>query len=274
MSEIKDELRERAWRAIVSQAFYSIESAVIIALSIVLFGLGYQPFEWWQPVYWLLFGVVAEAVYLGVTVTDSQAAQRAVSDMLTAQYDPDSIKNPRARDRLKRALEYRRLIGEAALKHSGAMRVSLEATASEINDWIERIYLLARRLDEFEENDVISRDRRMVPLEIRNLRRRLQHEEASDVRAELEEVIQTKEMQLANLRALENNVKRAEIQLDHTLSALGTVYTQMQIIDARDVDSARAQRLQEEIREEVLSLSDTIAAIEEVHSYHTHASAR
>jgi len=48
MSEIKDELRERAWRAIVSQAFYSIESAVIIALSIVLFGLGYQPFEWWQ----------------------------------------------------------------------------------------------------------------------------------------------------------------------------------------------------------------------------------
>lgn len=41
----------------------------------------------------------------------------------------------------------------------------------------------------------------------------------------------------------------------------------MQLIDARDVDSARTQRLQSEIREEVLSLSDTIAAIDEVQSY-------
>ena len=256
MSKMKEEMRGRAWRAVLSQAFFSVESAVIIALALVI------------------FGAVAEAIYLGATVTDPQAAHRAVDAMLTDQYDPDSIKSPRARDRLKRALEYRRLIGEAARKHPGALRVSLEATASEVNDWIAHIYMLARRLDEFEENDIIARDRRMVPHDLTNLRRRLRTEESPEVRAELEEAIQAKEMQLANLRALENNVKRAEIQLEQTLSALGTVYAQVQVIDTRGIDSARTQRLQDEVHEQVASLSDLIAAIDEVQSYRASSSRR
>jgi hypothetical protein len=268
MSKMREGMRERAWQAILSRAFFSLESAVIIALSIALFGLGYMPFGWWQAGYWLIFGVLAEALYLGVTVTDPGAAQRAVDAMLTERYSPNDVKNPLARERLKRALEYHRLIGDTAAQHSGAMRRSLEATSSEINAWIEQIYALAKRMDSFEENEVINRDRRMVPQDLKNLRRRLETEEAESVRTELEEAIQTKETQLANLRNLENNVKRADIQLDHTLSALGTVYAQMQLIDAKDMDSARTQRLQDEIRDEVMTLQDTISAIDEVQSYH------
>ena len=274
MSKMKQDMQGRAWRAILGAAFFSVESAVIIALSIALFGLGYLPFDWWQAGYWLIFGALAEAVYLGVTVTDPNAAQRAVDAMLTDRYNPNDIKNATARERLKRALEYHHLIGKAANQHSGVMRTSINTTASEINDWIEQIYRLAKRMDDFEENEVINRDRRMVPQDLKNLRRRLEVEEAASVRAELEEAIQTKETQLANLRNLENNVKRADIQLDHTLSALGTVYAQVQLIDAKDVDSARAQRLQDEIRDEVMSLQDTISAIDEVQSYQVGATSR
>jgi hypothetical protein len=267
MSKAREQIRERAWNAILSAAFFSIESAVIIALSIALFGLGYQPFDWWQNWFWLVFGAIAEALYLGVTVTDPKAAQNAVDRMLTDRYDPHDIRNPVARERLTRALEYRRLIGEAAQRHSGLMRSSIKQTANEVNDWIEQIYLLGKRMDDFEENAIINRDRRMVPQDLENLRRRLQIEKDSAVRAQLEEAVQTKETQLANLRTLENNIKRADIQLDHTLSALGTVYTQVQLIDAKDLDSARAKRLQDEIRDEVNSLQDTLTAIDEVQSY-------
>jgi hypothetical protein len=107
----------------------------------------------------------------------------------------------------------------------------------------------------------------MVPQDLESLRRRLERESDQGVRTELEEAIQTKETQLANLRSLENNIKRADIQLDHTLSALGTVYAQMQLIDSKDVGSSRTQRLHEEIRDEVASLQDTISAIDEVQSY-------
>lgn len=271
---MKDKLHGRAWRALLGQAFFSLESAVIVALAIALFGLGYHPFDWWQSAYWLIFGALAEALYLGATISDPQAARRAVDAMLTTQFDPDDIRNPRARERLRRALEYRRLITEAARKHSGAMRISLEATASEINDWIALIYTLARRLDEFEENSVLARDRRLVPHDLTTLRRRLRTEQSPAVRAELEEAIQAKELQLANLRALEDRVKRAEIQLDQTLSALGTVYAQVQVIDSRGLDSAHTERLQEDIREEVTSLSDLIAAIDEVQSYRLSSSER
>jgi hypothetical protein len=267
MSKVRQEMQTRALRSIVSSAFFSVESAVIVALSIVLFGLGYQPFDWWQAAYWLIFGAVAEALYLGVTVTDPNAAQRAVSAELKEKYDPHDVKNLQARERLKRALEYRRLILEAASKHKGAMRHNIESTASEITAWIEQIYNLAQRMDTFEENDVISRDRRTVPMDLENLRRRLKAEQDPAVREQLEEAIQTKETQLTNLRSLENNMKRADIQLDHTLSALGTVYAQVQLIDSKEVDSARAQRLQDNIREEVLSLEDTIAAFDEVQSF-------
>jgi hypothetical protein len=268
MSKMKEQMRDRAWQTILGTAFFSVESAVIIALSIVLFGLGYQPFGWWQAGYWLIFGLVAEALYLGVTVSDPKAAQRAVDAMLSERFDPDDIRNPLARERLKRALEYRRLIEDAAQRHTGAMRTSIRATASEINAWIEQIYSLARRMDAFEENEVINRDRRMVPYDLQNLRRRLESEQAPTVRTELEEAIQTKETQLTNLRNLENSVKRADIQLDHTLSALGTVYAQVQLIDTKgEVDSSRTQRLQSEIQDEVASLQDIISAIDEVQSY-------
>ncbi|WP_162909175.1 hypothetical protein [Aggregatilinea lenta] len=267
MSKGKDDLRDRAWGAIVSTAFFSVESAVIIALALVLFGLGYAPFEFWQNWFWLVFGAVAEAAYMIATVTDPNAAAKAVDHMLSDRFDPGDIRNLIARDRLKRALEYRRLIGETAQQRGGVMRLGLQQTADEVTDWIEQIYLLARRMDAFEENAIINRDRRMAPQELANLRRRLNIEQDPGVKAELEEAIQTKEAQIANLRSLENSLKRADIQLDHTLSALGTVYAQVQLIDTKDIDSARAQRLQQEIKDEVLSLQDTISAIDEVQSY-------
>lgn len=274
MSKAREQMRGRALSAILNAAFFSVESAVIIALSIVLFGLGYKPFDWWQAGYWLVFGALAEAVYVGVSISDPNAAQHLVDEMLSDRFDPNHIRNPLARERLKRALEYRRLILQAAAKHSGGMRQNIESAASEITGWIEQIYTLAQRMDAFEEDEVISRDRRLVPVDLDNLRRRLKNEESPAVRAELEEAIQTKETQLANLRNLENNVKRADIQLDHTLSALGTVYAQVQLIDSKNVDSARTQRLQDNIREEVSTLQDTISAIDEVQSYQGYSASR
>jgi hypothetical protein len=87
----------------------------------------------------------------------------------------------------------------------------------------------------------------------------------------LEETIRLKETQLSNLKMLETNVKRADIQLDNTLTALGTVYAQVQLLDSKEVDGRRAHRLRQEIQDEVLSLKDTIEALDDVQATSSYA---
>jgi len=52
--------------------------------------------------------------------------------------------------------------------------------------------------------------------------------------------------------------------LDSTLSSLGTIYAQMSLLGTKDVDSSRAQRLRQDIKDEVSGLQDTIDAMDEV----------
>jgi uncharacterized protein YoxC len=48
------------------------------------------------------------------------------------------------------------------------------------------------------------------------------------------------------------------------MTALSTVYSQMQVIGAREVDSSRSERLQADIREEIAQLNDLISSINEI----------
>jgi hypothetical protein len=60
-------------------------------------------------------------------------------------------------------------------------------------------------------------------------------------------------------------MERAELQLDDTLSAMGTIYAQMQLIGAKDIDSGRAQRLRQDIADQVHSLHDIVQTMDEVY---------
>jgi uncharacterized protein YoxC len=62
-------------------------------------------------------------------------------------------------------------------------------------------------------------------------------------------------------------MKQAELQLEQGLTALATVYSQMQLIDAQDLDSSRSERLRADIQEQVERLNDLVASINEVYDY-------
>ena len=268
-----EQIQERALTAILKEAFFTVPSAILIGFSIVAFFLFPAIFSWWQPWFWLVFGVIAESIYLWATVTDPVASQQAVSRMLMERYDPRDIRNMSARQRLQKALEYKRQIDDFVSKQTGAMKVSLADTANEINNWIELIYRLGKAIDTFEANGIIDRDRRAVPTELENLKRRLAVETDPGVKAELQEAIEIRQRLLDNLQSIANSVKRTDIKLDNTLAQLSTVYAQMQLLDTKAVDSGRAQRLRSEIKDEIASLADTINAMDEVYSYQGYKSA-
>ena len=72
-----------------------------------------------------------------------------------------------------------------------------------------------------------------------------------------------------NIAELDNRMQRADLQLDSSLAALGTVYSQILLVGSKEVDSDRAERLSADIANEVTSLQDVVDSINEVYDYRT-----
>jgi uncharacterized protein YoxC len=80
----------------------------------------------------------------------------------------------------------------------------------------------------------------------------------------LDQVLESRGKQWQAMRALDARMEQAELQLEQSMAALATVHSQVQLIDARDVDSGRSDRLEADIREQVKRLDDLISSINEI----------
>ena len=266
-----DELRSRALRAMLSHAFFRWESAVTIATFFIvlpaltlLLGSWIPWWPWWA---WLLAGAVAETVIVWASLSDEATAARVVADMFRRRFDPRTLRRAKLRDRVEKALEYRVRIEKVVQRtQKGVLREHLTEAARQITTWVEQVYALAQRLDAYESDPVLKQDLRSVPLAIKNFQARLELEDDESVRAQLRETIASKKAQWANLQRLQNAMEKAEYQLENTLAAMGTVYAQLQLMGAKDVDSGRAQRLREDIAEQVAALQDVLETMDEVYS--------
>ncbi|MFQ5613983.1 MAG: hypothetical protein ACE5H9_17820 [Anaerolineae bacterium] len=258
MSKARQALEQRARRAIIEHAIFRWESAVVIALTIVLAFVFFN--VWWLVV---AAGGLAEAILVGVSLTSEDENAKAVAAMLREEFNPRRLKNTTLQDRLNKALEYWRQI-DATVRASdrGILRDRLERTTNEIEDWVESIYRLAQRLDSYQQDRLIKRDLQAVPKTINDLRHRLSDEDDPTVRSQLEQTIADKERQWQHLEKLQNTMEKAEYQMESTLSALGTVYSQLLLVGTRD---DHAQRLQEEIHEQVSQLQDLTEAMDEIY---------
>ncbi len=265
--EDKQVVRQRALRAVLTNALLSWQVLFTLLFSVVLFlFVDITAIEFWQDWFWLVLGGLAAAGFIAANATDPQAAQEALTRQFESQYNLNKIRSTVSRRRVQDALEYRRSMVTLAKEARGAMRIQLLQTVEDVNDWISHMYALAQHIDNFEENDLVRRDIQRVPEQIRKTKQRLEIESNELVRKDLEGQIQQLEQQQANLEATLNSARRAEIQLESTLSSLATIYAQMARLGTNKVDSSGAQRLRLEIQDEVSSLQDTIDAMDEVHA--------
>ena len=267
MATGKNELKQRATRAIVLHAFFRLESALVIAMTLILIALLPTPFPWWQWWYWLVFGLVSEALVLYTSITDETTNRRLVENLLRQEFNPSEINSAEYRQRVEKALEYRQQIEEhVSGTRAGVLRGHLLETTAGIADWVESVFGLAKRLDRYHNDRTLVTDRREVPREIVGLRARLEREDDEAVRKQLEVAIARKQEQWSNLEKLQNMMEKAEYQLETTLTALGTVYSQLQLISAKDIDSGRAQRLRQDIEDQIAALQSVQSTLDEVYS--------
>ena len=263
---VRTDIERRARRAIVENALLRAESAIVIAGVILLTFFIPRPFPFWPPWGWVALGAVAEVLIVVTSLTDAATNERVVSALFREEFNPRAIRNKALREKVERALEYQQRI-EAAVQgaREGPLRTHMRETARGIGDWIATIFRLAQRLDAYLADDLIRQDMSAVKPSIANLQARLRTEDDPAVRAQLQATIQSKEQHLASLEKLDNTMQRADYLLEQSLSAMGTVYSQIQLIGAKDVDSPRAQTLRRSIAEQVAQLQDVIGAMDEVY---------
>ncbi|MEA3309454.1 MAG: hypothetical protein U9Q70_08075 [Chloroflexota bacterium] len=270
MSSIRSELQEQAQNAIIQYAIFRWESAVVIAGTILLLAFFPHPFTWWPAWIWLLLGILGVAAIIYTSVTDASANGRMLRELYQERFNPRRIKDQGLRADVETALAYQSSIEEQVQQRDGdVLRERLEDTANRLSEWVANIYQLALQLDAYRHDTLLAREWQTVPQEVQEWTTRRAQEADSHVQQELDEVLESKQKQLELLQQLRRRMKRAELQMEQSLTALATIYNQLHLIDIQELDSGRSQRLQEGIQEQVERLNDLIGSINEVYDYHT-----
>ncbi len=270
MTTVRSELQKQAFSATIQYALFRWESAVVIGLTIVLSVLFRRPFVWWPPFGWLLIGLIGLGAIVYSSLTDAETNARVLLKLFQEQFDPREINDKELRQSIENALEYQRRIEVLIRRQSpGVMRDRLEDTANQISQWIANIYQLALRLDAYRADDLLARERQALPKEIEQLTSQRRVETNADVQAQLDSVLEGKAKHWQTLRALDARMKQASLQMEQSLTALATIYSQVQLVDAQSVASGRAERLQADIQEQVARLNDLVNSINEVYNFQT-----
>jgi hypothetical protein len=261
-------LRERALSAMLLNALLDRRGAIVLAAAIVLSMLFPNPITGWQPWFWLIGGAVVWLVNAAAVLVNPNTGARVVGEMLRLKFDLSAVNDAESRRRIEKALEYRSQIEAAVARtRQGLLRDNLAETAREIDEWLDNLYSLALRLDAFENDKTIQQDIIAVPNVLQTYEQRLKTVTDDRLRAQMQEIYDAKRTQGESLRNLQDKMSRAKVQMENTLAAMGTVYSQMLLIGVKDIDSGRAQRLREDIAEEIKGLHDVVEAMDEVYQF-------
>jgi rubrerythrin len=255
-------------KTVWERTIFSVASALSLAGNIVVSGalaiFGFPLLA--LPLFFIW--LIAQAILLYFAATNEKSHAKVIEEMLRprVQFNPAAIQDSTLRAKVDEALKYWELIENTVTKSpETSMRDRFERTTREVTHWLQAVYDLATRVDKFQVNPVIRQDLQRVPADIRTLEKKLAQEDSPEVRRQLERTIADKQRHLQTLKNLEDSMDRASYQLDSTISALGTIYSQLLLVGSKDEAGNRVNRLQDEISEQVQRLEDLSEVMDEVY---------
>jgi hypothetical protein len=197
-----------------------------------------------------------------------QAAEKAAVEKV-AEEKPVNPQVQIYRQQLEQAHRYREKILEFVhdKKRASSYGERLSQITAELDQWENRLRRLVDRLIAFEENEVLQEDLTAVPAAIERLQEQQSAESDPQLTKEITQTLGAYQRQQEQLDALTHLMRRTQLDLEETIAAIGTLYSQMEVLSAMDIDSSRAQRLSHEVSEEVERLNDLLVAVEEVYSH-------
>jgi chromosome segregation ATPase len=177
--------------------------------------------------------------------------------------DEVTIREEQMQAQVDQALDYKAQIDRAVENADGVERAHLEGVQRHIDSWTAAITKLAHQLSALRQDSVLLRDIKQVPKAIEDLKVRIATEEDDEIRDQLQRTLENRQKQLESLEELQSMMRRAEIQIESTLSQIGTIYSQLRTGQSTD-HVADYSRISEDVDEEVRQLEDYLDALNEV----------
>ena len=225
-------------------AAYLIVGLVFVAVVVAIAGL-------WSA--WVILGSVgAGVVLLGLLVLDSLTDPNLEPDVLLADIDPNQMRDPALRGKVRQALEYYRAVQRLAKKDTSGVLDSAHFELPQLEQAVRSIYQMALRLQEFRGDTLIPRD--LATLEQQKTRRG--------------HLTQDQEEQLGSLQRLTGLVQNAEKEIDAALADLGRSYAEMQAIKVTPELKGRAADAFKELEASSQRLADLAQGYDEVYRSH------
>ena len=242
MSETMGILEPR-WRRFLQNPVWYV--AVVAALAVAT---SYLSFLWWFA------GVVA--LIWGAWLLRHLFSENASETTIDGQVSLDAY--------VEQTLAYKTQIDRLIKTTTGSPNhTHLERLAVQLDTCTKAIKEMVQRLARLRQDDLIRHDLAAVPEAIANLETRLANETNGAIVTPLKHVLAARQNQLALLEHLQTTIIQTELQLEHTLSVLGSIYSQI-LIGRSTNEMADYGRLSADIDEEMNRLADQLEALSEV----------
>ena len=197
---------------------------------------------------------VAPQVAPKASSTPSRPAEQSQPKASESSLDPEYYR--------ERAAGYRRRLQSIIRnRRPGPLADMMASVIINLQQWEERVGELADRLTTFERDAIIQRDIKEVPANIMRLRGQIEIEHDAGLHEQMQRTLAGYQSQQAMLDTLVRLMRRTRLMLDDTLVAMGTIYSQIRVIDASDIDNVRTTRIAEELDEQVKRLNDLLSAL-------------
>jgi hypothetical protein len=192
-----------------------------------------------------------------------RSRQHETPDRVAADMSPGALNRA---DKVRRAAEYRTsIVNQIKRQRTLGFAPQINPIISKLDQWIARLRQLGDRLSAFEADAIIQRDLKDIPATITRLTTQLAAEADPQIRAQIQATLASYQEHQKHLETLISLMRRTDLEFDKTLASMGAIYSGLQVLDARDIDSDRATRLDADIGEQVNQLGDLLAAMDDTY---------
>ena len=222
---------------------------------------------------WFIFPAAAFLIpvfiiFTGIMLKEDDSAQaRAKREAEAAQRNTKTAgasMSVSLQEKVNTARMYQRQINSMAQSVKEPFKKSrLNDLSAQVGEWVGSVEAMAKQVDEFHRNEVIQNDLRNVPASVRTLMRQLENEHDPAVQSQIERTLKARAGQLQSLEKLQSRIRQSEVQLESTIAAIGTIYSQALAIQSTD-QIADYDHLSKEVDEQAKTLRDQLEALEEV----------